>query len=395
MAKADAVGQVRATLQSLKDFVASQGTLGVSEADTRVHFIDPILTALGYTALGEIQREVYVQDTRDFIDYALRVDGQQRIAVEAKRLGHKLAELDAGQLIKYCAVLGIEWAVLTNGREWRLYHQFAQVPLADKLLFTLDLVGWQSDGEFQALFDQLWLLSKDAFAMSDGPGAWQKAQRLDEWLRDTLTNAASSEAKWLRKRAGEQQLDVSAEDLAGWFKSRLLEPAPIPGPSPVAVTPQGQTTDKAQAAAVSESYWMVPASSRPGLSASECLHAWLGKGMWGFGEGTPSRKALREGDWIAFYAVGSGVLAYAQLSAAADTLVEPAEWPEALPQKAPTYKIPVANVTWLTGPVVVSAALRARLEAFAGRDVQSNWSWLVQTTRRLSEADFRVLTGKS
>jgi len=80
----------------------------VSEADTRAHFIDPTLRALGYTALDEMQREVYVKDTKDFIDYTLSIKGSQRIAVEAKRLSHKLAEGDAGQLIQYCAILGIE-----------------------------------------------------------------------------------------------------------------------------------------------------------------------------------------------------------------------------------------------------------------------------------------------
>ena len=154
VSKAEAADSIQETLRSLKTLLREGSSASPSEADTRVHFIDPILRALGWTALGEIQREVYVRDTKEFIDYTLSVNGQPRIAVEAKRLSFKLNEAAAGQLIQYCAILGIEWAVLTNGAEWRVYHQFAQVPLAEKLLFRLDLAGWQSEPQYIAIFEQ-------------------------------------------------------------------------------------------------------------------------------------------------------------------------------------------------------------------------------------------------
>lgn len=114
MDKAKAAADARVTLESVRQVLADGNAASISEADTRAYFIDPLVFALGYSAYGEVQREVYIKDTKDFIDYALRVDGSQRIAVEAKRLGHNLNEGDAGQLIQYCAILGIEWAVLTN-----------------------------------------------------------------------------------------------------------------------------------------------------------------------------------------------------------------------------------------------------------------------------------------
>src|SRR5216683_1589853 len=82
-----------------------------------------------------------------------------------------ISEADAGQLVQYCSVVGIEWAVVTNARQWWLYHQFAQVRLQEKLVFTLDLVAWNTPAEFQALTALLTLVSKTAFLHSDGPGA--------------------------------------------------------------------------------------------------------------------------------------------------------------------------------------------------------------------------------
>jgi hypothetical protein len=403
VSKAEAADSIQETLRSLKTLLREGSSASPSEADTRVHFIDPILRALGWTALGEIQREVYVRDTKEFIDYTLSVNGQPRIAVEAKRLSFKLNEAAAGQLIQYCAILGIEWAVLTNGAEWRVYHQFAQVPLAEKLLFRLDLAGWQSEPQYIAIFEQLWLLSKEAFLVSDGPGAWMRAQKLDAALRDGLTNPASPEVRYLTKQLASHGLTLTTEDVSTWFKSRLLEPAPLPAPpvtstSPVSQPGHGPTSTPGVSprsdASTPGSYWLVPAAPQKGLSAMECLREWLGHGMWGFGESTPSRKALQAGDCMCFYAVGTGVVATAEIAGAADTLVEPREWPQSTPQEGPTYKIPLQDVRWLETPVKVDASLRSTLETFAGRDANGPWSWLVQTTRRLSPADFRRLTGQ-
>jgi len=130
--KTDSAKDARRLLEKLKDFLGS-GSAKLGEADTRAVFIDPLLKALGYEAIEEIQREVYVKDTKEFLDYVLTIDGVPRIGVEAKALTKTLTDGDAGQVIQYCSILGIEWSVVTNGREWRLYHQFAKTDLAGRL----------------------------------------------------------------------------------------------------------------------------------------------------------------------------------------------------------------------------------------------------------------------
>jgi len=381
--------EVRSVLESVKEQLASGGKL--SEADTRAHFIDPLIRALGYRGIADVEREVYLKDTKEFLDYVLKIDGQPRIAVEAKPIGKSVSDGDAAQVIQYCSILGIEWAVVTNAREWRLYHQFAQSDLAGKLLFNLDLAGWTSANEFEALFDQLWLVSQEAFEGSDGPKGWLLAQRLDATLRDALTYPSSVEVKYLRRRLAEQSIDVTPEDVATWFKGKLLDAVP-PSPAPPVQTPPAPG---AAGKAAEASYWMVPASGHAGVTAEQSVKAWLGHDMWGFWESTPGRKSIRAGDGIAFYATGKGVVAYAVITAEPNLLIQPSEWPEPVPQTKPVYKVPLRQVTWLKSPNKVDAAARSELDAFQGRDPNGNWSWLVQTTRRLSEADFRRLTLQS
>ncbi|MBA2633953.1 MAG: type I restriction enzyme HsdR N-terminal domain-containing protein [Chloroflexi bacterium] len=398
--KSDAAVEVRKVVESVKAHLSGTGGK-LGEADTRAWFIDPLLRALGYKAIGDLQHEFYVKDTKEYLDYMLLVNGKPRIAVEAKALGKNLTDGDAGQVIQYCSILGIEWAVVTNVREWRLYHQFAQADLAGKLLFNLDLVGWSTKDEFDALFDQLWLVSKEAFEGSGGPQAWLRAQRLDAALRDGLTNAGSLEVKYLRKRLHDQKVEVGAEDIASWFKGKLLEPLPIPAAAPPAEVPPTPVAAVAMAGVAetsgpgaTKSHWMVPASGHSGVTAEQSLHNWLDSGKWGFWESTPGRKSIHAGDLMAFYAAGTGVVAYAEVTGDANLLVAPDEWPEPVPQDKPVYKVPLKDVKWLPSPNKIDAQLRSSLDAFTGRDVNGVWFWLVQTTRRLSAHDFLRLTGQ-
>ncbi len=403
--KGEAAAELRRVLERVKEHLVGGGPK-LGEADTRAWFIDPLLRALGYRDIGDLQHEFYVKDTKEYLDYMLLVNGKPRIAVEAKALGKNLTDADAGQVIQYCSILGIEWAVVTNVREWRLYHQFAQADLAGKLLFNLDLVGWSTKEEFDALFDQLWLISKEAFEGSGGPQGWLRAQRLDAALRDGLTNPGSLEVKYLRKRLHDQKVDVGAEDIASWFKAKLLEPLPIPaGNPPATVTPAalasatvanaGVTTTSASAPTTADkTHWLAPASGYAGTTAVQSLHHWLDSGKWGFHESTPGRKSVQTGDLIAFYASGTGVVAYAEIAGDANLPVAPDEWPEPVPQERPVYKVPLKDVKWLPAPNKIDAQLRSSLEAFTGRNVNGNWSWLVQTTRRVSPKDFLKLTGQ-
>lgn len=116
--------------------------------------------------------------------------------------------------------------------------------------------------------------------------------------------------------------------------------------------------------------------------------------MWGFYESTTARLALEPGDFVAFYAAGQGVAAHARVGAKAVTLLQPHDWPEPHPQGKRVYRLPLTDVMWLEKPLVITEAVRAQLEAFRGKRPNGNWAWLVQTTRRLTRGDFKLLTGQ-
>lgn len=397
--KSEAAGQVREILTSVKDQLAKPGGASINEATTRAHFLNPLLNALGYSGVDELAFESYLPDGKTFLDYRLFVDGIPRVAVEAKALGVAITDKEAAQGVSYASVLGDEWAVLTNARTWRLYHTFAKTPLAGKLVLDLDLTAWASDPEFDRVFDQLWLISRSSFASGGGPRPWLINQRLDSHLREAMVSPGSAEIKYIRRQLEAKDIAVAADAVATWFRSQLATaPSAAAGPT---VGPDQAVTPHIAASAVAPhdgvaptpgGYWIVPAGKGNGYSAREHLEHWLRCGFWGFGPSTAGRKSMKVGDRLCFYAAGDGVVAFAELAGAVSSLVAQDEWPGPNPYESGVYKLPLGTVTWLAHPVELTPELRATMDAFRGKAPGAIWSWLVQTTHRLSEADFSRLT---
>jgi hypothetical protein len=395
--KNEAAHEVRKVLQDVKDYRSTPGAYKLTEADTRAHFLDPLLRALGYHSIGDIQHEVFVPNSQTYLDYRLVVEGSPRVAVEAKAVDVALTDKHGAQVVQYCSVLGDEWGVVTNGREWRLYHSFAKGGLVEKLVSSVDMIAWETDDQFDSTFEQLWLVSKESFLTSDGPASWLNTKAIDRLLRDSLGDPSSPEIKFLKKRLQDKGVIVTAEKVATWLKTRLdaSQPAPTPGPhAPPSAPAANPAVDKE---ADASHYWLIPAGQRHGMSAADHLKVWLDRGFWGFGESTPGRKRLRVGDWVCFYAAKQAeVLAYARMAGLADVLLTAEEWPESSPMDDRIYKVPLEAITWVPTPVKLDAATRGSLDAYAGRDAKAfTWGFFVQTTRRLTHADFERLTGRA
>jgi hypothetical protein len=147
------------------------------------------------------------------------------------------------------------------------------------------------------------------------------------------------------------------------------------------------------------SYYLLPASSgHIQMDALAYTHLWLDRGWWGMGESTPNRRKLKADDKVCFYVVGYGVAATATVAGAATSLLAKEDLaPELVDYySTPPYGVPLENVKWLDPAVVITAEVRAALDAFEGKAVTGkSWAWLVQTSRTLSAHDYRIITGET
>ena len=100
----------------------------------------PVLNALGWNPFNtnEVRPEYPVPGGN--VDYALRIDGRNKVFLEAKRPSEELrAQKNQEQLLNYSFKEGVQLAVLTNGLEWLLYLPLQEGSWEQRWFTTIDL----------------------------------------------------------------------------------------------------------------------------------------------------------------------------------------------------------------------------------------------------------------
>lgn len=234
---------IRTALESVKAFLAQESPPRLSEADTKAYFVEPIVKALGWEGIGAVTREYYVRNSQEFIDYALKApDGRPLVAIETKALQTVLTDKHAAQLVQYCAVEGIEWAALTNGRELEFFNVYLKGDLAAKRLLRLDMLAFNSDADFDAIQAQLSQLSFSSMTTATGVRTWMHQRRMETVIRRQLTTPGSAALTALAKALAADDIPVSSHDLVRWFQRHLGvgEVHPKTPAEPITAQPTGQ-----------------------------------------------------------------------------------------------------------------------------------------------------------
>lgn len=111
-----------------------------NEAETRRRVEHIFGSVMGFDTFKHLSRERAIQTTgeAEHVDFAIQLepgqDAQPIMMVELKKVGIKLAKKHLKQVTSYAIDAGCEWILLTNGREWKVYHvEFDQPPKVEML----------------------------------------------------------------------------------------------------------------------------------------------------------------------------------------------------------------------------------------------------------------------
>ena len=181
----------------------------LNETATRTDFIDPLFEALGWNMHdnAEVGREE-AAGRRKRVDYAFKLRGVPRFLLEAKRPGAPLDDRNIHQAVEYAWNLGVDWVVLSNFSETRLYFA-SHSGRAERHQPVLQL----ECREYEERFDDLWLLSRSATEAHElrsqmrglprrQPVDTQLFEDIDRWRRDLL-GAAQAYNDWTREQCEE------------------------------------------------------------------------------------------------------------------------------------------------------------------------------------------------
>jgi predicted type IV restriction endonuclease len=161
----------------------------VNEAETRKR-VDRIFEwIMGYDVFKHVTREFAVKGAgeTEHVDFAVQLDAEAPpvIMVELKRVGIDLSRKHLTQITSYAINAGCEWVLLTNGKEWRLYHiEFGQPPKTE-LLDSWNLL----ENDVNTLLSKFGLISYKSVKRGDLQKNWERVRVLKP---DTLLSAICS-----------------------------------------------------------------------------------------------------------------------------------------------------------------------------------------------------------
>jgi hypothetical protein len=144
--------RLASAIKGLRPAIEQQRARDVSEADTVTLVKDILSAAFGYDKYTELTSEHAIRGT--YCDIAISVEGKTVCLVEVKSAGTNLDDRHVKQAIDYAANKGVEWCILTNGVEWRLYFVVFSKPIDKHEICRVDLstINLKSDADLDRLF---------------------------------------------------------------------------------------------------------------------------------------------------------------------------------------------------------------------------------------------------
>lgn len=144
--------------QVLNDFINTIKTdrriNSYDEAATKQGIILRILSALQWDTfnIDEVKPEYSMNGKR--VDYSLRINGQNKVFIEVKKIGIDL-ENHQEQLLNYSFKEGVKLSILTNGITWWLYLPLHEGSWEQRKFYTIDLLQQNTDDIINKLYDFL------------------------------------------------------------------------------------------------------------------------------------------------------------------------------------------------------------------------------------------------
>lgn len=139
-------------IKRFKPIVTKARDKDVNESDTVAIITDILSEVFGYDKYSDITSEYAIKKT--YCDLAIKVGGSPRLLLEAKAAGLNLKEQFIKQAVDYGSNSGIEWVVLTNSVQWKVYRIIFGKPIVSELVYEFDFtqINPKKDKDLELLY---------------------------------------------------------------------------------------------------------------------------------------------------------------------------------------------------------------------------------------------------
>lgn len=121
-----------------KKYLTKKQNLEVDESATRIMVNNFLTEVLGYAELDDIKTEYNIRG--EYADYVVQLARKKHIVIEVKSIQLDLNDRHLRQSLSYAANEGIDWILLFNGKQIKLFRVLFGKPISYHAVFEYDLV---------------------------------------------------------------------------------------------------------------------------------------------------------------------------------------------------------------------------------------------------------------
>lgn len=214
--------------ESLKKFqpiVQSAKIRDVNESDTVIVVTDMLSYVFGFDKYSEITSEFAIRGT--YCDLATKIDNKVQYLIEVKAIGLDLKDSYAKQAVDYAANQGIDWVMLTNGNNWKIFKVGFGKPITQEVVCDFEFLSLSH--KRQEDLETLFLLTKEGWSKNHIEEYHAQKQVLSKFfiatilLSDGITNAVKKELRKISpdiKVTNDQILEVIRQEV---LKREVIE----------------------------------------------------------------------------------------------------------------------------------------------------------------------------
>ena len=215
------------TLKEVRARITRASSHRLNEENTKATLIEPVLRALGWDTedVDEVVREFKLKPRDKPVDYGLLVLRTPRLFVEAKSLGENLDDRRwTNQIMGYAGVAGVQWMVLTDGNEYRIYNTHAPVSVEEKLFRSV-----KASDDSPLIHETLELLAKDRMEENRIEVLW-RAHFVDRHVRAAIEQLFTGEGdRLLVNHVAQHTKNLTPEEIRSSLKRcRVALDFPVP-----------------------------------------------------------------------------------------------------------------------------------------------------------------------
>lgn len=154
--------RLTAGIKRYQPVLANAKLRDIGEADTVTIVKDLPADVFGYNKYSELTSEYAIRGT--YCDLAIKIEGTLQTLIEVKAIGLELKDHHVKQAIDYAANQGVDWVLLTNGSQWRVYHVVFAKPIGQELIVDIDFCALNARAA--ADIEKLYLWCKEGWQKS-------------------------------------------------------------------------------------------------------------------------------------------------------------------------------------------------------------------------------------